>query len=133
MKALAIIEKDGDGYSVFTENLKTVLHGSGSSVDEAKEEMMAGYNDLLEFYRDSHQELPAELKDLTFTFKYDISALFNAFDFINVSKFAEKIGISPSLMRHYKSGDTYISDTQAKKIESGLHQLAHDLLLVSII
>ena len=40
MKALAIIEKDGEGYSVFTDNLKTVLHGSGATVKEAKEEML---------------------------------------------------------------------------------------------
>ena len=62
----------------------------------------------------------------------DISALFNAFDFINVSKFAERIGLSPSLMRHYKGGDTYISDNQAKRIEAGLHQIARELLSVTL-
>ena len=132
MKALAIIEKDGNGYSVFTDNLKTVLHGSGTTVMEAKEEMMAGYTDLVNLYREEGLEVPSELQNLTFVYKYDISSLFNAFDFLNVTKFAERIGISPSLMRHYKSGDTYISDRQAKKIEKGLHQIAHDLLMVSL-
>ncbi len=132
MNALAIIEKDGNGYSVYTDNLKTVLHGSGRTVKEAKEEMLAGYKDLVELYREQGRELPEELRELSFSYKYDISALFNAFDFLNVTKFAERIGISPSLMRHYKSGDTYISDTQAKKIEKGLHQIAHDLLMVSL-
>lgn len=132
MNALAIIEKDGNGYSVYTDNLKTVLHGSGRTVKEANEEMLAGYKDLVELYREQGRELPNELRELSFSYKYDISALFNAFDFLNVTKFAERIGISPSLMRHYKSGDTYISDTQAKKIEKGLHQIAHDLLMVSL-
>ena len=132
MDTLAIIEKDGDGYSVYTENLKTVLHGSGSTVARAKEEMLAGYRDLLELYREQRRKIPEELRDLTFTYKYDVSALFNAFDFLNVTRFAERIGISPSLMRHYKRGDTYISVSQAKKIESGLHQLARDLLTVSL-
>ena len=132
MKALAIIEKDGDGYSVYTDNLKTVLHGSGNTVQEAKEEMMAGYNDLVAYYAEEGRALPHELTNLTFSYKYDVSALFNAFDFLNVTKFAERIGISPSLMRHYKSGDTYISQNQAKKIERGLHQIAHDLLMVSL-
>ena len=132
MDTLAIIEKDGDGYSVYTEDLKTVLHGSGSTVAQAKEEMLAGYRDLLELYREQRRKIPEELRDLTFTYKYDISALFNAFDFLNVTRFAERIGISPSLMRHYKRGDTYISVSQAKKIESGLHQLARDLLTVSL-
>ena len=132
MDTLAIIEKDGDGYSVYTENLKTVLHGSGSTVARAKEEMHAGYRDLLELYREQRRKIPEELRDLTFTYKYDVSALFNAFDFLNVTRFAERIGISPSLMRHYKRGDTYISVSQAKKIENGLHQLARDLLTVSL-
>lgn len=132
MKAIAIIEKDGDGYSVFTENLKTVLHGSGANVKEAKEEMLAGYNDLVTLYQEECRELPAELRNLSFVYKYDISSLFNAFDFLNATKFARRIGISPSLMRHYKSGDTYISTAQAKKIERGLHKIANELLAVSL-
>ena len=132
MKALAIIEKDGDGYSVYTDNLKTVLHGSGNTVEEAKEEMIVGYKDLVAFYAEEGRALPKELTNLTFSYKYDVSALFNAFDFLNITKFAERIGISPSLMRHYKTGDTYISQRQAKKIERGLHQIAHDLLMVTL-
>ena len=132
MKALAIIEKDGEGYSVSTDNLKTVLHGSGSTVQEAKDEMLAGYEDLVELYKEQGKALPAELRDVTFVYKYDISSLFNAFDFLNATKFAERVGISPSLMRHYKSGDAYISNNQAKKIERGLHKIAHELLMVSL-
>jgi len=44
----------------------------------------------------------------------------------------ERVGISPSLMRHYKAGDTYISASQAQKIEEGLHQLARELEAVSL-
>lgn len=132
MTALAIIEKDGNGYSVYTENLKTVLHGSGASVAEAKAEMLAGYEDLLVLYAEEGRTIPRELQDLSFSYKYDISAFFNAFDFLNASKFAERVGISPSLMRHYKGGNTYISPAQAKKIESGLHQIGKELLAVNL-
>ena len=132
MKALAIIEKDGEGYSVYTDNLKTVLHGSGTSVAEAKAEMLSGYKDLLTLYEEEGKPIPAELKDLTFIYKYDISAFFNAFDFLNASRFAERVGISPSLMRHYKGGNTYISPAQAKKIEKGLHQIGKELLAVNL-
>lgn len=132
MRVTVIIEKGKDGYSVYSENLQTVLHGSGSTVKEAKEEMLAGYRDILALYSEEGRSLPKELKDISFSYKYDISSLFNAFDFLNVSKFAERIGISPSLMRHYKSGDTYISSAQAKKIEKGLHQLANELLSVTL-
>ena len=89
---------------------------------------MAGYQELLDYYAASGEVMPDELKGLTFEYKYDISAMFNVFDFLNASKFAAWIGISPSLMRHYKSGDTYISQKQAKKIESGLHKIGLEFL-----
>ena len=128
MKALVIIEKDQTGYAAYTDNLTTVLHGSGITVQAAKEELMAGYQELLDYYAASGEVMPDELKGLSFEYKYDISAMFNVFDFLNASKFAAWIGISPSLMRHYKSGDTYISQKQAKKIESGLHKIGQEFI-----
>ncbi len=128
MKALVIIEKDQTGFAAFTDNLTAVLHGSGTSVQEAKDELLAGYRELLDYYAANGENVPDELKDLTFEYKYDISAMFNVFDFLNASKFAAWIGISPSLMRHYKSGDTYISQKQAKKIESGLHRIGQEFI-----
>ena len=128
MKALVIIEKDQTGYAAFTDNLTTVLHGSGASVQEAKDELISGYQELLDYYVAKGEPIPEELKDLSFEYKYDISAMFNVFDFLNASKFAAWVGISPSLMRHYKSGDTYISQKQAKKIESGLHRIGQEFL-----
>ena len=128
MKALVIIEKDQTGFAAFTDNLTAVLHGSGASVQEAKDELLAGYRELLDYYAAKGENVPDELKDLTFEYKYDISAMFNVFDFLNASKFAAWIGISPSLMRHYKSGDTYISQKQAKKIESGLHRRGQEFI-----
>lgn len=128
MKALVIIEKDRHGYAAYTDNLMTILHGSGASVQEAKDEMMSCYRDVLDYYAESGEPVPDELKDLTFEYKYDISAMFNVFDFLNASKFAVRVGISPSLMRQYKSGDTYISQKQAKKIEAGLHKIGQEFI-----
>lgn len=127
-KALVIIEKDNEGYGAFTENLTTVLHGSGKTVQAAKEELLSGYQDILDLYRESGEPLPEDLQNLTFEYRYDVSAMFNLFDFLNVSKFAARIGISPSLMRHYKRGDTYISQKQMKKIEAGLHTIGQEFL-----
>lgn len=132
MKVTVIIEKDGNGYSAYTDNLTPVLHGSGKTVDEAKEELMDCYEDIKGYYAESPGGVPAELKDLTFDYKYDVSALFDDFSFLNVSKFAERVGVSPSLMRHYKKGDTYISANQAKKIQKGLHKIAAEFLSVSL-
>ena len=132
MKTTVIIEKDENGFSAFTDDLQTVLNGSGKSVEGAKGALDACYEEVKQYYREKGEELPEELKDLSFDYKYDISALFDDFSFLNVSKFAERIGISPSLMRHYKKGDTYISSRQAKKIQDGLYQIAHEFLSVSL-
>ena len=90
--------------------------------------MMSCYRDVLDYYVESGEPVPDELKDLTFEYKYDVSAMFNVFDFLNASKFAVRVGISPSLMRQYKRGDTYISQKQAKKIEAGLHRIGQEFI-----
>ncbi len=128
MKTLVIIERNKAGYSAYTNDLSIIIHGSGASVQEAKDEMMSCYEDLLDYYAESGEPVPDELKDLTFEYKYDISAMFNVFDFLNASKFAVRVEISPSLMRQYKSGDTYISQKQAKKIEAGLHRIGQEFI-----
>lgn len=132
MIAKVLIEKDGNGYSAVITNFQSTIWGSGDSVKEAKADLMNSIEEVRKSYLESGEESPDNLEDISFEYKYDVSALFNAFSFLNTSKFAERIGISPSLMRHYKAGGTYISDTQAKKIEAGLHQIAQELLAVSL-
>ena len=110
-KTLAIIEKDENGYGIYTPDLKdTVISGSGMSVEDAKADFLTAYKEVLDSYTENGEAVPDELKDLAFEYKYDVSAFFNQFDCINASKFAALAGISPSLMRHYKSGDQYISE-----------------------
>ncbi|MBQ8422547.1 MAG: pilus assembly protein HicB [Bacteroidales bacterium] len=132
MKTIALIEKDEHGYGIFTPDLKSTIIGEGASVEEAKEDFANSYQEVLASYIENGENVPDELVDLEFTYKYDIASLFNEFNFINATKFAEWIGISPSLMRHYKAGDTYISEAQAKKIEDGLHKVAEGLLQVAL-
>ena len=132
MKALVIIEKDENGFGAYTDNTSTVLIGEGRTVEEAKADMLACYQELLDMYAEDGESVPDDLVDLEFEYKYDISAMFNAFDFLNISKFAKRVGISPGLMRHYKVGDTYISAKQAHKIQEGLHEIAREFLSVSL-
>ena len=133
MKTIIIIEKGADGtYSVYPDNLEITMIGEGKSVEEAKADFYNSYKEVIDYHKDCGKELPESMRDMEFEFKYDISSLFNEFNFINVSKFAQWLGLSPSLMRHYKSGDTYISAQQAKKIEEGLHSMARQLLTVTL-
>ena len=130
MKSTAIIEKGIDGtYAVYSGGLKSVIHASGNTVAEAKD----NFAELLQEAREIADELngaPNELTGVTFAYKYDIASLFNYFDWLNVSKVAKRIDLNPSLLRHYCSGNTYISEKQAAKIEAGLHQLGAELTTV---
>lgn len=132
MKARVIIEKNEHGYGAFIENIKSTIIGEGETVEEAKRDLMCSLDEMRRYYAESGRKSPDDLEHLEFEYKYDISAFFNVFDFLNASKFAKHIGISPSLMRHYKGGNTYISPAQAKKIETGLHQIGHELLSVNL-
>ena len=101
MKALVIIEMDGKGFSVYTNNLATVLHGSGATVEQARQEMINGYHDLLDYYKENNIPVPCELEGLSFEYKYDISAFLNAFariDFFEVLLLGHS-GISYPLLR----------------------------------
>lgn len=133
MTANVLIEKDENGYSAVITNFKSTIWGSGNSVKEALADLMNSIKEMSNIYKEEGRQSPDDLENLTFNYQYDISALFNAFSFLNVSRFAERVGISPSLMRHYKAGDTYISAAQAKKIEAGLHQIARELEAVSLL
>lgn len=132
-KTLAIIEKDDNGYGVYTPDLKdSVISGSGKTVEAAKADFLTAYKEVVDSYVENGESVPEELKNLTFEYKYDVSAFFNQFDCINASKFAALAGISPSLMRHYKLGDQYISKRQLEKIESAAHELGRRLMAISM-
>lgn len=132
MKTIALIEKDDNGFGIFTPDLASTIIGEGKSVKEAKADFINSYKEVLESYIENGEAVPDELIDLEFSFKYDVASVFNEFPFINATKLAEYLGISPGLMRHYKAGDTYISEAQAKRIETGLHEFAERLLQVAL-
>lgn len=132
MRTIALIEKDENGFGIFTPDLESTIIGEGKSVEEAKADFMNSYKEVIDSYIENGEAVPEELIDLEFAFKYDVASVFNEFPFINATKLAEYLGISPGLMRHYKAGDTYISEAQAKRIETGLHEFAERLLQVAL-
>ncbi|MDR2586313.1 MAG: type II toxin-antitoxin system HicB family antitoxin, partial [Prevotellaceae bacterium] len=101
MKTTAIIEKGKDGtYGIYSDNLKSVIHASGSTVTEAK----ANFAEVLQEAKDISNELhgaPNELSDITFEYKYDMASMFNFLDWLNISKVANRIGINRSLLSAY--------------------------------
>lgn len=119
-----IIEKGDDnllwGRVEYGDNLITDF---GNTLPELEVKIKAL---LLEF-----EEVKPET--IVFEHSYDISALFQRFDFLKISNVAEHAGMNPGLLRQYVSGAKNPSKDQAKKIERTLHQLAQELQKVTII
>ena len=133
MVTTALIERGKDGtYGIFTPDINSTIIGEGNTVEEAKADFENSVQEILRFYEEDGIELPDELKDIQFVYKYDIASMFNYYDWINVSKFARKAGINSSLMRQYKMGKTYISENQISRIESALHSLGNELQAIKL-
>lgn len=133
MTQIALIEKGADGtYSIYTANTTTTIVGEGQTVAEAKLDFEQALQEYYLTYQELGEDIPEEMRGVEIEYKYDIPSLFNNFDFINVSKFAKYVGINASLLRQYKAGDTYISEAQAKKIESALHKIGEELTAISL-
>jgi hypothetical protein len=62
--------------------------------------------------------------------KNEISEVFSRYPQINVSAFAQQIGINKSLMARYIYGIKTPSEKRKKEIENGLHAFAEELLRV---
>ena len=131
MKTTALIEKGKDGtFGIFTPDIETTIIGEGRTVEEAKADFENSVMEVFQSYEG--EEMPEELKGISFEYKYDVASVFNYLDCINVSKLAKRIGMNASLLRQYRSGKTYISESQAAKIEKGLHVLGKEPLTVSL-
>jgi predicted RNase H-like HicB family nuclease len=133
MKTIALIERGKDGtFGVFTPDIEHTIIGDGETVEEAKADFENSVREVLAYYEEKGISLPEELKDIEFEYKYDIASVFDYYNWINVSKFARKAGINASLMRQYRIGKTYISESQIGKIENTLHQLGKELAAIKL-
>jgi predicted RNase H-like HicB family nuclease len=129
------IEKQSDGtYIAYNtdDNTKVQLIGTGNSVKEAKQDFIESKKWMTEGYKEDGEQVPPELYEEV-VFRFDLSSLFEYYNMLNVSALARYLGINPSLMRQYKKGDTYISDAQLAKIESGIKALGKDLAAISLV
>ena len=134
MKTIALIEKGKDGtFGIFTPELKSTIIGEGKTVAEAKSDFNNSVKEVSLYFEESGKDIPEELQNIEFEYKYDLASLFNYYSFINVSKFAKVAGINASLMRQYKSGNQYISENQVMKIENALHKIANEIAAIKLL
>ncbi|OMP74565.1 hypothetical protein [[Flexibacter] sp. ATCC 35208] len=98
-------------------------------VDDANDVQTLEKN-MKNLLKEFHDLNPA---DIRFEYKYDFSALFENFSFLNVAAIAEMSGMNVSLLRQYKNKVKFPSARQAKKIEDTIHQIGRTLIDVHIL
>ena len=128
-KILAIVERGSDGlYSVYSNDHfgNSYFGGYGDSVEKAKTDFIESIKEAINEQLTETGNAP-KLEDICVEYRYDIPSFFNFFDFINVSKFAEYVGINESKMRAYKSGVAYPGERTTKKIVDAAHAIAAEL------
>ena len=129
MKLNAIIEKGQDGGFAICVREMPWLMGYGQTEEEAKSDFYEVFKEQVEYYSEKKGKGP-EWANAEISFSYDIAAFFTAFPFINVSQFAQFVGINPSLMRKYKQGLATASQKQLSIIQKGINQMVTHLQLV---
>lgn len=133
MKTTALIEKGKDGsFTIFTPDIKSTIIGEGDTVLEAKADFENTVKEVLETYEETGEPIPEELQNITFEYKYDMPSFLNCYNYLNMTKLADRAGINPSLMRQYKRGQ-YVSEKQASKIQEAVHKIGRELLAIRLV
>lgn len=126
MKVNVIVETANDGgFSCFVkENLPGFgLAGFGDSAEDAIKDMHEAYHEIGEIMETEGKKIV----DLEFVYHYDMQSFFNYFNFLNVSKVAERAGINPSLMRKYTSGVANAGQQQYEKLSAAVKSFSAEL------
>lgn len=126
MKVNIVFEmaKDGGCSCYMADELPDfTLTGYGNSPRAAKADMLAAYDEIRLLLQEQGKTAP----ELEFVYHYDMKSFFEYFDFLNVSRIAERAGINPSLMRKYTSGVVNAGEGQYLKLERAIHGIASEL------
>ena len=124
IKAIIECGEDG-GFTAFSESVPGV-YANGLTEDEVRKEFLEMMEEQAEFMERRTGKAP-DFKGAKVEFTYDLTALFSAFPFLNVSALAEWMGINPSLMRKYKVGLSTPRGKNREAIQNGLKRLSERL------
>ncbi|MCM1310827.1 MAG: pilus assembly protein HicB [Bacteroides sp.] len=130
MKVNIVFEmaKDGGCSCYMVDELPDfTLTGYGMNPREAKADMLEAFDEIRQMLKEQGKQTP----EPEFVYHYDMKSFFEYFDFLNVSRIAERAGINPSLMRKYTSGVVNAGEGQYLKLEKAIHSIATELAAAS--
>lgn len=129
---IAIIEKgDTDGYSIYASDESIPVVADGLTESEARHDFEENLKQQAIYMKERLGHWPNWYsQDMKVDYRYDMSAFFESFPFINATKFAQSLGINPSLLRKYKSGIVKVGEKQKDLIQKKFDEIVHRLNLV---
>lgn len=131
-KIIAIIEKGEDGgYSIYAAADDVPVVGGGDTEQEARDDFEAVLHEQAAYIESRTGVRPSWYGgNVEIEYRYDMSAFFKSFPFINASELAKELNINPSLMRKYKSGIVKAGDKQKDLIQRKFDEILSRLSVV---
>jgi predicted RNase H-like HicB family nuclease len=132
-KVNVIIEKSKTGFSAYLPELPGCV-STGSSINEVKDHISEAISFHLDGMKQDQLSIPGLFSSkYILQFSYDVETFLNHYDQIFTRRALSRItGINESLLSQYASGLKHPRKAQAKRIEKGLHELANELLQISL-
>ena len=121
-----------DGYSIYVkeDDYPYGILGEGDTVEEAKQDFLAGYQEMKECVLDMGKEFP----EVDIIFRYDIPSFLEAYSYAFTLAGLQRItGINQKQLGHYISGFRKPSEKTIRKIDAGIHAFAESLSEVRFI
>lgn len=118
----AIIETGPDHrFSIYNDDdsLPYGIIGTGDTISEAKEDFLAGYEEMKAHFQDTGERFV----EAEFVFRYDIPSFLEEFAYAFTLSGLERItGINQKQLGHYVSGYRKPSAKTIKRMEDGIHR-----------
>lgn len=107
--------------------------GGSDNFEKFKEEVKESIEFYLDCAREDGEEYPSVFDgEYEFVYKFDIQSLLQMYQGIfSFSALQEITGINQKQLAHYASGRSKPRQQQVKKISTGLHTLASELLTIT--
>lgn len=122
-----IVEKTDQGFSAYAEAVPGCVT-TGTSLMELKKNMREALELHKEGYKEAGEPLPDALKrPYDLELQLDVQQLFAFFHELNASAIAQRIGMNPSLIRQYITGNKRPSEKQSQRILKGVREFGQDL------
>ncbi len=136
MKNLVLIAEKQDGHFWGTAEKKSGFMATGQG--DTLLELIQNVKDSMTDYQEHEGQTDKfwkslDIEHVKFDIKYDLEAFFERFNYLNLSKIAERVGINRSLLNQYSTGIKCPSLEQAKKIEDTIHDLAKEMAEVRLV